>query len=131
MGDSHGDAISGAQQSAEDGSGMVYVDITKEFVVLNCDDNSANMRDVINPVFPPGANGQIVHVINIGEDYCQMQRNGPSQADGTAKFKLINNENRLCLKSTADGGGPITFFYYWDGGSGGWQQMTPGPTTCA
>jgi len=128
--DSHGDAISGAQQSAEDGSGMVYVDITKEFVVLNCDDNSANMRDVINPVFPPGANGQVVHVINIGEDYCQMQRGGPSQAPYNAKFRTINNVDRACLKSSADGGGIMTFMYYYANGVGGWQQMTPAPTEC-
>ena len=108
------------------------VTIDRELIVLRCDNQNADMRESLNPAFAPGINGQIVHVINIGEDYCQMQRNGPSQADGTAKFKLINNANRLCLKSTADGGGPITFFYYWDeaNGSGGWQQMTPGPTSC-
>jgi hypothetical protein len=106
------------------------VSMDREFIVLQCDNSDANMRDVLNPAFMPGTNGQIVHVVNIGEDHCQMQRNGPSQADGSAKFKLINNENRLCLKSTADGGGPITFFYYWANGAGGWQQMTAGPTTC-
>jgi hypothetical protein len=127
---SHGDAISGAMVLNQFTGASEYRPITSEFVVLNCDDGSANMRDVINPVFPPGVNGQIVHVLNIGEDYCQMQRGGPSQAPFNAKFRTINNADRACLKSSADGGGIMTFMYYFHNSVGGWQQMTSAPTTC-
>merc|ERR1711998_280565 len=113
-----GKRVSQSPSSAEITAHGDEITIDKELIVLRCDNNNADMRDVLNPAFAPGINGQIVHVLNIGEDYCQMQRNGPSQADGTAKFKLINNENRLCLKSTADGGGPISFFYNYENGSG-------------
>lgn len=126
----HGDAISGSQILNAGTGALEYAPITKEFIVLNCDDGSANMRDVINPVFPPGSNGQVVHVVNIGEDYCQMQRGGPSQAPSNAKFKTINNADRACLKSSADGGGIMTFIYYFANGVGGWQQMTAAPTVC-
>jgi hypothetical protein len=125
----HGDAISGAKVSNNVGT-LVYADLTKEFVVLNCDNLNADMRDVLNPVFPRGTNGQIVHVINTGEDYCQMQRGGPSQADFDAKFRLIGDTNKICLKSSADGGGIISFMYYYAAGVGGWQQLTSAPTEC-
>jgi hypothetical protein len=127
---SHGDAISGPKVSDSVTGQMVYAPITREFVVIKCDNMNADMRDILNPVFPAGTNGQIVHVINVGEDYCQMQRGGPSQAPYDAKFRLIGDANKVCLKSSADGGGVLSFIYYYAEGVGGWQQLTPGPGDC-
>jgi len=59
-----------------------------------------------------------------------MQRGGPSQADFDAKFRLIGDTNKICLKSSADGGGIISFMYYYAAGVGGWQQLTSAPTEC-
>jgi hypothetical protein len=125
----HGDAISGPKVLDSQGN-LGYAPISREFVVIKCDNLNADMRDVLNPVFPKGMNGQIVHVVNIGEDYCQMQRGGPSQATYDAKFRLIGDANKVCLKSSADGGGIISFMYYYAEGVGGWQQITPGPADC-
>jgi hypothetical protein len=125
----HGDAISGPKVLDANGN-LQYAPVTREFIVLKCDNGNADMRDVLNPVFPTGTNGQIVHVINVGEDYCQMQRGGPSQANFDARFRLIGNANKICLKSSADGGGIISFMYYYANGVGGWQQLTTGPTEC-
>jgi len=125
----HGDAISGDKILDSNGN-LEFAPITREFVVIKCDNLNADMRDILNPVFPKGTNGQIVHVINVGEDYCQMQRGGPSQATFDAKFRLIGDANRVCLKSSADGGGVLSFMYYYAEGVGGWQQLTSGPNSC-
>ena len=50
------------------GNDATKVTVQSEFLVLNCDDGDANMREEFNPIFEPGTNGQVVHVINVGTD---------------------------------------------------------------
>ena len=64
-------------------------------------------------------------------DVCSLLDPVLSAVNGNnAKFRTINNVDRACLKSSADGGGIMTFMYYYANGVGGWQQMTPAPTEC-
>jgi len=64
---------------------------TTELVLLDCDDHDSARNEVFSPTFAPGVDGQVVRMVNVGEDVCVFK--GPANvaaADAsTSSFKLL------------------------------------------
>ena len=47
---------------------------TPELVLLDCDDHDSARNEVFSPTFAPGVDGQVVRIVNVGEDVCVFKR---------------------------------------------------------
>jgi hypothetical protein len=96
---------------------------TTELVLLDCDDNDNARNEVFSPTFAAGVDGQVVRMVNVGEDVCVFK--GPASiaaADASdTSFKLLagnQDENQAFLPTS---GTPVSFMYY----------HTPSDMTCS
>merc|ERR1711871_749883 len=94
---------------------------TTELMLLDCDDYDSARNEIFSPSLAAGVDGQVVRMVNVGEDVCVL--NGPEPLTDTSNnnFRLLADnqaQNQAFLPSSST---PLTMMYY----------HTPADITCS
>jgi hypothetical protein len=126
------------------------ITLTTELVLLDCDDHDSARNEVFSPTFAAGVDGQVVRMVNVGEDVCVFK--GPEPLTDTANnnFRLLAGNQAQNQAFLPTSGTPVSFMYYHTPSDmtcsdfnrddnphthqttcvgGGWYQMVEAPAT--
>ena len=86
--------------------------LTTELVLLDCDDHDSARNEVFAPTFAAGVDGQVVRMVNVGEDVCVFKGPEPLTNVANNNFRLLAGNQAQNQAFLPTSGTPVSFMYY-------------------